>query len=509
MDRAVRSFQLLGLALSVVLFPCFVQEDPNVLGRWIGADEDNNGEEVVIEKEFITIAGDRLPLRWLRPGVLALRLDDEEMEFEYAVKGDELSVTSEGETSKYKRAGVPEKKDKPSNPLGGSSADPFARKFEGDGLRVDLTGSRADGYRGTLILRGLEYPAEAKSADGRNLSGRFQVQETWYDFTATLDGDSMSLSSGGKTYRLKGEKLAEKKLPNPLGEGPDEAQNPLTVEGEITLQELDNVYDGEVEHFEHPRGWFSFEMPTGWSVFQQADTMMVLNPGLTAADTLDAIISLFWGRLEVADQNQPVGKVLEKHTPNLKQALAQQGIEIGDPEGPVFLVQGKDVPGAVLEFRGKTAQGKGFKLWVASLVKREYWLSVTAVVLDGKEEKFLPKTKRVFLTLEPRPPERNPTLEAALVGQSFTSSSFGKVTQSAFHATYTFAAGGSVTRRLMSNVASQPGLPGTSTDAERTGSYEVAGDIVYLFFDTGQEVGQVIQEAGQVAGIRIGTAEYR
>jgi hypothetical protein len=100
-------------------------------------------------------------------------------------------------------------------------------------------------------------------------------------------------------------------------------------------------------------------------------------------------------------------------------------------------------------------------------------------------------------------------LERALVGKTFSSSSYGKVSGSAHHASYSFHDDGTVVRRLMSNVVSTPGSPGVSADAERSGRYEVNGDIVFLYFDSGQEAGQVLTQGEAAVGMRIGNAEYR
>jgi hypothetical protein len=250
-------------------------------------------------------------------------------------------------------------------------------------------------------------------------------------------------------------------------------------------------------------------MPEGWTVYQQNDAGMVLNPGLKATDTLDAIVGLMWGRLEAEDQNQPVAKVMEKRLPLLQKTLQEQGLVVPDGKAPIETFRGKDVPGAVVVLAASTMQGQKCRVWCGSMIKRDSWIAVSGVVLEGKEENYLPKVKRVFASLEPKPPERNPALEAALVGRSFSSSQYGRTTNSASHAIYTFAGGGVVTRRLMTNIAAEPSLPGASADVERTGRYEVCGDVLWLWFETGQEAGQVLQQQGQVAGIRIGSAEYR
>jgi hypothetical protein len=510
------------------------QVPKSLLGSWIGASEENRGEKLVIEKDVIVIDGERQPYRLQSPGVIVIGGEGGERA-EFAIEGDVLTFTLDGESATYKRDGAapparsepkptdegrtgtppgaepPNPPGKPgANPLGKPAGDPFARAFRGRDLELTLEGRAADGYRGKLVFQGTTYRAEA-TARGSDLSGRFQSGADWFDFKATLDGDHMKFESGGTTYELEGAPLPAGRPTNPLGRSPggNGERGGEAVPETAPPPALDGVFAGATKRYEHPRGWFGFDMPEGWSVHQESGTGMLLNPGLTAADTLDAIIGLMWGRLETAEQNVAVGKIIAQRLPLLQKTLAEQGIPVGEPEGEIKTFRGKDVPGAVVVLRGETQQAQKFQVWFGGIVKRDAWIAVSGVILDGKEAVYLPKLKRIFASLEPRPPERNQKLEAALVGRSFSSSQYGRVTESAHHASYTFAAGGAVSRRLMSNVISKPGLPGVSADSETSGRYEVCGDVLYLYFESGQEVGQVTQQGGNVTGIRIGSAVYQ
>ena len=502
--RIVLRFLIAVIGLTV---PAIAQAPTELVGRWICTDEDNRGEQITIEHDAFVVDGQRLPLQLHGPGVLLIGGEDG-ARMEFRVEGATLTLTIDGESMTFRRGGDASSPPpaEGGNPLAGAppAGDAFARPFRGDDIALDLQGTPEAGYRGTLAFRGMSYLAEAGATDGV-LRGRFQVGEQWFDFTATLDGDRLELASGGATYRLVGEPMRAARPGNPLA-GPDA---PGASEASEPPPALTGVFEGNASRYEHPRGWFSFDMPERWSVHQQGDAGMLVNPGLTANDSLDALVFLTWGRLDPADQNLPVARVIEKHLPEMREVLAQQGLAVGEPEGPVATVQGKDIPGGVVTFRGRSQQGQDVRAWFGGIVKRDSWISVGGVMLTEKEADYLPKLKRIFASLDPKPPERNQALEAALVGKTFSSSQYGRVTQSAHHASYSFAAGGAVTRRLMSNVIGTPGSPGISTDSERGGGYEVCGDVLYLYFDTGQEVGQVLQQDGQVTGIRIGNAEYR
>lgn len=472
------------------------QADNPLLGTWNGTGTDK-GEKLVFDKDTVTVGGKKIPYRLGGAGVLLLGAEDPDR-VAWQVTGNQLTLTMDDEKHVYERQGAAATKGtepvaQGDNPLARRpQSDPFARAFEGEGVRLELSGSSEKGYRGKMVFEGKSYPAEA-SATGTKLKGKFQVGQDGFDFTANLAGDQLTLESGGNTYQLKGAPLAAAAAGGNVKAPP----------------ELAGVFTGKTTRWDHPRGWLSFDMPERWTVYQQADTGMVLNPGLTATDTLDAIIGLMWGRLEPQDQNQPVAALIEKRVPEMKKLLAEQGLTVGEPEGPIATYKGKDVPGAVLTFKSQGPQGQKLLVWFGGIVKRDSWLAVSAVVLEGKEQNFMPQVKRIFTSLEPKPPERNPKLEAALVGRSFSSSQYGKITGSAHHASYTFHQGSTVARRLISNVPDRPGLPGSGADSERTGRYEVCGDVLFLYFESGQEVGQVMQQGGQVSGIRMGNAEYK
>ena len=485
------------------------QTDDALLGRWTGTGATNKGEELTFEKTEIVIGDRRVPYKLQGQGVLVLGGDDGDR-VDYQIDGDKLTLTTAEGSATYARAGKPAAPPAAPPAAGGSNplakkpaADVFARPFKGDGIELALTGNAKDGYRGTLVFQGQRYDAEAQ-AKGDNLGGRFRAGEQWFDFTATLAGDALTLASGGSTYKLAGEPIA------PVAEAP---QNPLARGGgapaDASFPPLADVFAGTTTRFEHPRGWFGFDMPEGWTVYQQNDTGMVLNPGFTAASTLDAMVGLMWGRLEPEDQNQPVAKVTARWLPRLRQMLAEQGLTIGDDKPAIETFRGRDVPGTVVTMKGTSRNGSKVLVWCGGMVKRDSWIAVNGVVLQGKEDGYLPKLKRIFASLEPKPPEHNAALEQALVGRSFSSSQYGRVTNSASHATYAFSGGNQVSRRLMTNIAAEPGLPGASADVERIGRYEVCGDVLYLYFETGQEAGQVVVEGGQVQGIRIGSADYR
>jgi hypothetical protein len=96
----------------------------------------------------------------------------------------------------------------PLNPLDTTATDPFASTFNGENISLSLTGTGS--YSGELVFNGQPYPVQAIS-NGQNLSGTFSNAGTNFDFTATLQGTTLMLQSGGSSFTL------EKSVANPLG----------------------------------------------------------------------------------------------------------------------------------------------------------------------------------------------------------------------------------------------------------------------------------------------------
>ena len=86
------------------------------------------------------------------------------------------------------------------NPLGGGAADPLEGTFLSNDLNAVIKRG-AQGYSGVLFMRGEEYPFTA-TASGTRLSGTFTAAGQRYPFESRLAGDEMTLSSGGKDYRM-------------------------------------------------------------------------------------------------------------------------------------------------------------------------------------------------------------------------------------------------------------------------------------------------------------------
>lgn len=102
------------------------------------------------------------------------------------------------------------------NPL--APGDPLVGSFDGDGLQVVVRGG-AGAYTGELGLSGQRFPFEASGGNGR-LDGTFTSGGQTFTFSATLNGDVLTVISGGATYRTQR-----------IAGGPGQPANPLAPSG--------------------------------------------------------------------------------------------------------------------------------------------------------------------------------------------------------------------------------------------------------------------------------------
>jgi len=359
--------------------------------------------------------------------------------------------------------------------------DPWARTFSGDKLRLVLQ-KRDGAYRGTLTLGDREFPVAAAAGSNGTLAGTFVSGDAEYELECTLDDDKLALRSGGAEYQL--------------------VALPSSKRTAVAPPALDGVYAGATTTWRHPEGYFTCALPKGWTVAQVTDEAVLLNPGLT--DTLDAIILVSYGLLDEAERGVDVTKLLDDQEGELRQTLAAEGIELRAPQQKAKKVLVGDLPGAQQSWTGTAGGSQPVEVWFGGLVKRDYYLAVTAIAMDGKKAQFLPGAKRVFQSMQPKPPERNLALEQALQGASFfnvTNSESG-----AFYATYAFGPQRRVTKVL--SMSGMVGLDDVNANTEDIGSFEVVGDVVYMSFRDGQNVAKAVVRERQVTGLKFGDVVY-
>lgn len=105
------------------------------------------------------------------------------------------------------------------NPLAPHGPPPFVGAYKGDDLSIDLTGGEGDRYTGTMTLKDKKFPVTAH-AEGNRLLGTFQSGGTSFDFSATIEGDTLKLTSGGSDYTMRRAPGADNPLAKPGAKNP-------------------------------------------------------------------------------------------------------------------------------------------------------------------------------------------------------------------------------------------------------------------------------------------------
>ena len=136
------------------------------------------------------------------------------------------------------------------------------------------------------------------------------------------------------------------------------------------------------------------------------------------------------------------------------------------------------------------------------------YLTVTAVVVVGKEGRFLPGVKRIFHSVNPRPPQRDRAAEQALAGAQFSAIETRPGGSSgSFSTIFEFASGNRVKRTMI--VSGIVGLSDVGGGSEEWGTYEVIGDEVHLSFDSGSDALVLTTEQGHFVALRRDGRVYR
>jgi hypothetical protein len=99
----------------------------------------------------------------------------------------------------------------------GTAPMSMAGRYVGEKLTVEME-QVAGTYTGTITMGQQQFPMTATAA-GQRLNGSFDANGDKFEFLATVDGNAMTLQTGGATYKLK------RPAKNPLGG--DGGANPL------------------------------------------------------------------------------------------------------------------------------------------------------------------------------------------------------------------------------------------------------------------------------------------
>ena len=353
---------------------------------------------------------------------------------------------------------------------------------------------------------------EGGSVDGVELifdaagSGRFgAAQLTWTSprrgaLVYTLEGETTRAR-----YSLTGERLVVRAD----GEAHVFLRAPArpVVQGFVVPPPIEGAATGATTRLGHSRGYYTFEAPSNWTLGREDEDGLWVNPGLAANGTLDALIRVSHGELEPEDRGAAPTALVARYTPDLVASLREIGITLEPAAAKPRAALVGEVPGALQEWRGKQRDGVAVRVWLAGIVKRDHYLTITAVLVESRAEAFVPGLVRMFTTLVPSPPERDKALEAILAGRQFKKSeSFGSSGSS--YSTYRFDAGGGAHKEFI--MGGRVGLDyDVSGSTEEHGRYEVVGGLVYLYFRDGQMTAELAMEGETLKGLLIGGTLHR
>jgi hypothetical protein len=144
-----------------------------------------------------------------------------------------------------------------------ADAESYAGIFKDERLTVEVK-SAPEGYAGTIQMGHQTFPLKARDA-GSRLEGTFEHQGASFEFTATLAADTLTLVSGGTTYKLKKQEAVDNPLVPQAGiearKPPSAGAPPAATSGgtvrfkTFSVRDRDDMIGGEVVSFLAPSTW--------------------------------------------------------------------------------------------------------------------------------------------------------------------------------------------------------------------------------------------------------------
>lgn len=403
-----------------------------LLGAWHGTSAEVRGARILIERNFATIDQNRVPLRYVSPGVLMLGPAGDQERVQYRLQGGQLRLSYLGETSAWQRASAgalpplpvesseeggaaedrplrvrgatgtgPEPgRSLPGNPLGGNplgggtaaGADPYLGSFSGQGVRLQLRRQGA-GYLGSLGFRGQEYPVQAQRR-GALLEGRFRAGAQEYPFSVQVQDAQLRLQTGGREYLLAAAPTSRTR--NPLAQGRP-SEEVVAVE-ERSLERGSELPPGSKAYVNKTAG-LACHLPAGWSVVQESREGLGLNPGYRRGERMLCSVGLVASKAEAGARQKPIADLLEAELADFQRSLAANGVQVDLRAKQLsrFRVQGSEAAAIVAPAR--TSAGLSGSVWLALRIDGDTALACSAVYMQGAEAQLGGKVRAVFASL--------------------------------------------------------------------------------------------------------------
>jgi hypothetical protein len=150
---------------------------------------------------------------------------------------------------------------------GGCGAANYSGTFKNEELTVTLDGDKGQ-YSGAIEMGERKFPLTASEKDGK-LEGSFESQGRNFDFTATLNGQTMTLVSGGTTYVLKKQTVtAAANLPGRPPATFAQGTPPPPPPKAVPPLDLSKI---KWEQYTSKKNLFIVKKPAGWKVSETLD----------------------------------------------------------------------------------------------------------------------------------------------------------------------------------------------------------------------------------------------
>lgn len=350
---------------------------------------------------------------------------------------------------------------------------------------------------GALLVDGTEMRYRVQGSrltietDGESLHGTWAIAEPHLTITLAMpDGGSRS-----ERYRREREQAPRRRQPE---QDPSDAPWGVSPAGTRATA-----------------GRATFALPSGWGVANSDERSALLDLGLREPDTLDAIVIVTSDELTDDASRLAPTELLRSRLQAIAAELTDMQVEIDVSRASV---REAGRAGAELRVPGTSAGEYPVSVWIGVVRNHTHFAAVLAVMVSGRESRFLPGARSVFesLQLSERALVRGDSTRggdggegggegggaesAGLAGLEFGHSMISG--DSSLTILYAFGADGSVRKqRLYSS-------PFGGSESGGSGSYSVSGDSLTIQVD-GEVVEATIERAGGgVSALRIGGNRY-
>lgn len=251
-------------------------------------------------------------------------------------------------------------------------------------------------------------------------------------------------------------------------------------------------------------GCATFELPNGWSIARTDDDSALLDLGLRAPDTLDALIVVTSGDLPDDVRNRPATELLRSRLSFIIAELAQLQVEFDPARIVVRAIALPGGNGAELTVGGTSGGEHPVSVWIGAARNETQFACVLAVVVAGREERFMPGAASVLRSLRFTAAAARPSDDAeptSLAGLRFGNEWISGTTSRTIE--YTLGANGTVRARKM--FSSSVG----GSDRTTSGTFTVHGDALTMHIDNEVVEAAIERNGAEIQALRIGGTRYR